>query len=196
LATKDVADRLDVTQKTVCRWIRSGKIDAQRPGNEYRIPRSELDELLGQDEGSAESTAQGTGYQEQSSDGQTEETDDEQPQKEGPEGLKNAPVHEPFSEEGDAREAMMAAQQASNEGESLPDDHLPEDGESPLDLPHWIGPDRRVYIPHPDPDRENLSLARYLLEIDEEPVQPHGVFEGEDETKGNGEPETVSIRFW
>ncbi len=46
LPTEEVADMLGVSIYTVWRWIKEGKLRAFRPGREYRIPESAIEELL------------------------------------------------------------------------------------------------------------------------------------------------------
>jgi excisionase family DNA binding protein len=41
-----VAGRLGVSERTVRRWIKAGKLKATRPGRDYRIPESALRELI------------------------------------------------------------------------------------------------------------------------------------------------------
>jgi excisionase family DNA binding protein len=41
-----VAGRLGVSERTVRRWIKAGKLKATRPGRDYRIPESALRELV------------------------------------------------------------------------------------------------------------------------------------------------------
>src|SRR5215212_10351554 len=41
-----VAERLQVSDQTVRRWIKSGKLAAYKPGREYRITPSDLDAFL------------------------------------------------------------------------------------------------------------------------------------------------------
>jgi len=41
-----VAGRLGVSERTVRRWIKAGKLRATRPGRDYRIPESALRELI------------------------------------------------------------------------------------------------------------------------------------------------------
>lgn len=50
LSVEDVAARLNVSEETVRRWLRLGRIRGLRPGGGktvYRIPESELDRMLG-----------------------------------------------------------------------------------------------------------------------------------------------------
>ena len=46
LSLEDVAGRLQVSDQTVRRWIKSGKLAAYKPGLEWRIKPSDLDEFL------------------------------------------------------------------------------------------------------------------------------------------------------
>ena len=46
LSLEDVADRLQVSDQTVRRWIKSGKLTAYKPGLEYRIREADLEEFL------------------------------------------------------------------------------------------------------------------------------------------------------
>lgn len=43
---EEIAERLLVDPQTVRRWIKSGKLKAYKPGREYRILSSDLDEFL------------------------------------------------------------------------------------------------------------------------------------------------------
>jgi excisionase family DNA binding protein len=42
----DVATMLQVSDRTIKRWILEGKIPGIKPGREWRIPRAEFDVLL------------------------------------------------------------------------------------------------------------------------------------------------------
>lgn len=46
LSLEDVATRLQVSDQTVRRWIKSGKLAAYKPGLEYRIRATDLEEFL------------------------------------------------------------------------------------------------------------------------------------------------------
>src|SRR5215207_4717713 len=46
LSLEDVASRLQVSDQTVRRWVKSGKLAAYKPGLEYRIRESDLAEFL------------------------------------------------------------------------------------------------------------------------------------------------------
>jgi excisionase family DNA binding protein len=46
LSLEDVAARLQVSDQTVRRWIKSGKLTAYKPGLEYRIREADLQEFL------------------------------------------------------------------------------------------------------------------------------------------------------
>jgi excisionase family DNA binding protein len=46
LSLEDVAGRLQVSDQTVRRWIKSGKLPAYKPGLEWRIKPSDLEEFL------------------------------------------------------------------------------------------------------------------------------------------------------
>jgi excisionase family DNA binding protein len=46
LSLEDVASRLQVSDQTVRRWIKAGKLAAYKPGLEYRIKASDLEEFL------------------------------------------------------------------------------------------------------------------------------------------------------
>ena len=46
LSTEEVAERLQVDEQTVRRWIKSGKLEAVKPGREWRIPPSAFEALL------------------------------------------------------------------------------------------------------------------------------------------------------
>ena len=46
--TSEVAELLGTTRVSVWRWIKTGKIRAIKlPGGQYRIPREEVEKLLG-----------------------------------------------------------------------------------------------------------------------------------------------------
>lgn len=46
LNTEEVADMLQVDEQTIRRWIKSGKLQAFKPGREWKIPQSALDSLV------------------------------------------------------------------------------------------------------------------------------------------------------
>jgi len=46
LSTEEVAERLQVDEQTVRRWIKSGKLEAVKPGREWRIPPTAFEALL------------------------------------------------------------------------------------------------------------------------------------------------------
>jgi excisionase family DNA binding protein len=46
LSTEEVAERLQVDEQTVRRWIKSGKLEAFKPGREWRIHPAALEALL------------------------------------------------------------------------------------------------------------------------------------------------------
>ncbi len=46
LSTEEVAERLQVDEQTVRRWIKSGKLKAVKPGREWRIPPAAFEALL------------------------------------------------------------------------------------------------------------------------------------------------------
>ncbi len=46
LSTEEVAERLQVDEQTVRRWIKSGKLEAFKPGREWRISPAALEALL------------------------------------------------------------------------------------------------------------------------------------------------------
>lgn len=46
LGTCEVAKRLDVTEPTVRRWIRSGRLRATRPGQHWRVRQEDLDSFV------------------------------------------------------------------------------------------------------------------------------------------------------
>ena len=46
LSTEEVAERLQVDEQTVRRWIKHGKLEAFKPGREWRISPAALDALL------------------------------------------------------------------------------------------------------------------------------------------------------
>jgi excisionase family DNA binding protein len=51
-----VAGRLGVSERTVRRWIKAGKLRAYRPGRDYRIPESALREFVEESEISPKAT--------------------------------------------------------------------------------------------------------------------------------------------
>lgn len=49
MTTREVANELEVSQATVCRWVRDGLIGANRFGKRIiKIPRMEIERLLTQ----------------------------------------------------------------------------------------------------------------------------------------------------
>jgi excisionase family DNA binding protein len=46
LSLEDVAERLQVSDRTVRRWVKDGKLDAYKPGREWRIRPSDLEDFL------------------------------------------------------------------------------------------------------------------------------------------------------
>jgi excisionase family DNA binding protein len=50
LSLSAVAGSLGVSERTVRRWIKSGKLKAYKPGRDYRIPESALRELVEESE--------------------------------------------------------------------------------------------------------------------------------------------------
>src|SRR5215207_7939860 len=46
LSLEDVADRLQVSDQSVRRWIKAGKLAAYKPGLEWRISPSDLEDFL------------------------------------------------------------------------------------------------------------------------------------------------------
>jgi excisionase family DNA binding protein len=46
LSTEEVAERLQVDEQTVRRWIKSGKLEAFKPGREWRISPAAFETLL------------------------------------------------------------------------------------------------------------------------------------------------------
>jgi excisionase family DNA binding protein len=46
LTTSEVADLLRVTDWTVLRWLREGKVTSIRPGRQHLIPRADVERLL------------------------------------------------------------------------------------------------------------------------------------------------------
>jgi len=50
LSLSTVAGSLGVSERTVRRWIKSGKLKAYKPGRDYRIPESALRELVEESE--------------------------------------------------------------------------------------------------------------------------------------------------
>lgn len=49
--TKEVAEKLKVTWQTVFRWIKSGKLQYDKIGYQYRITQKHLDEFMKQSKG-------------------------------------------------------------------------------------------------------------------------------------------------
>jgi len=47
LTTREVADRLGVDTKTILRYLKSGRLKGAKLANEYRIPESSVQSLLG-----------------------------------------------------------------------------------------------------------------------------------------------------
>jgi excisionase family DNA binding protein len=50
LSLSEVADALDISERTAYRWIKSGKLRAYKPGRDYRIPESAVSELVQESE--------------------------------------------------------------------------------------------------------------------------------------------------
>lgn len=46
LSLSEVAELMEVTERTVRRWIKSGKLKAYKPGRDYRIPESAVKEFV------------------------------------------------------------------------------------------------------------------------------------------------------
>jgi excisionase family DNA binding protein len=46
LSLSEVAERLDKSERTIRRWIKSGKLKAYKPGRDYLIPESAIAELI------------------------------------------------------------------------------------------------------------------------------------------------------
>ena len=46
LTAEDVAERMGVSVYTVWRWVKSGQLRAYKPGKQYRIRQSDLEEFL------------------------------------------------------------------------------------------------------------------------------------------------------
>jgi excisionase family DNA binding protein len=46
LSLEDVAERLQVSDRTVRRWVKDGKLAAYKPGREWRIRPSDLEDFL------------------------------------------------------------------------------------------------------------------------------------------------------
>ena len=46
LSLEDVAERLQVSDRTVRRWVKDGKLAAYKPGREWRIRPSDFEEFL------------------------------------------------------------------------------------------------------------------------------------------------------
>jgi excisionase family DNA binding protein len=50
LSLSEAAGRLDISERTARRWIRSGKLRAYKPGRDYWIPESAIREVIEQSE--------------------------------------------------------------------------------------------------------------------------------------------------
>lgn len=50
LSLSEVARLMEVAERTVRRWIKSGKLRAYKPGRDYRIPESAIKELMEESE--------------------------------------------------------------------------------------------------------------------------------------------------
>ncbi len=48
MTLQDAADTLGISEKTARRWVKSGKLKADKPGLKYLIPASAVRELLGE----------------------------------------------------------------------------------------------------------------------------------------------------
>jgi excisionase family DNA binding protein len=46
LSLSEAAHRLDISERTTRRWIKSGKLRAFKPGRDYRIPESAISEVI------------------------------------------------------------------------------------------------------------------------------------------------------
>jgi excisionase family DNA binding protein len=46
LSLEDVAERLQVSDRTVRRWVKDGKLAAYKPGREWRIRPRDLEDFL------------------------------------------------------------------------------------------------------------------------------------------------------
>ncbi len=46
LSLSEVAELMEVTERTVRRWIKSGRLKAYKPGRDYRIPESAVKEFI------------------------------------------------------------------------------------------------------------------------------------------------------
>ncbi len=46
LSLEDVAERLQVSDRTVRRWVKEGKLAAYKPGREWRIRPGDLEDFL------------------------------------------------------------------------------------------------------------------------------------------------------
>lgn len=46
ITVKEVAERLNVTGKTVTRWIEEGKLPAYRFGKDYRIRKEDFEDFI------------------------------------------------------------------------------------------------------------------------------------------------------
>lgn len=47
LTTQEVADLLRISRSTIWRWCVSGKLEAVKVGRNWRIPREEIERMLG-----------------------------------------------------------------------------------------------------------------------------------------------------
>jgi excisionase family DNA binding protein len=46
LSLSEAADALDISERTAYRWIKSGKLHAFKPGRDYRIPETAIEEAI------------------------------------------------------------------------------------------------------------------------------------------------------
>jgi excisionase family DNA binding protein len=50
LSLSEAAHRLDISERTTRRWIKSGKLRAFKPGRDYRIPERAISEMMNRSE--------------------------------------------------------------------------------------------------------------------------------------------------
>jgi excisionase family DNA binding protein len=59
LTVREVAEYLKLSRTTVWRWFKEGKLQAFKLGRSWRVRRSELERITGQDLRSADEAAEG-----------------------------------------------------------------------------------------------------------------------------------------
>jgi len=59
LTVREVAEYLKLSRTTVWRWCKEGKLQAFKLGHSWRVRRSELERITGQDLRSADEAAEG-----------------------------------------------------------------------------------------------------------------------------------------